>query len=68
MTVDRIVNMVMRSFIRRFINLGVNKGIGLMSPKGEGARPAPKGQGGPDTRAAGKRAKQALRVARRLGR
>lgn len=61
---DRIISMIINQVLRRVINLGINKGISQFS-KG-------KSTGGPDqssaSRQTAKRARDAAKLTRRLGR
>jgi len=61
---DRIISMIINQVIRRLINVGINKGISQFS-KGRAA-------GGPDqsavVRDTAKRARDAAKLTRRLGR
>jgi len=67
---DRLLNMILNIFLRRVINTGINKGINHFAGKGKPAaqmtpqerEQAAKGQ---DLQ---KRARQAARITRRLGR
>jgi hypothetical protein len=67
---NQIVNMVMRLFGRRLINTGINKGIELASRRGKPAAEMTEAERAQaqNARAAVKRARQAARIARRLGR
>ena len=70
MNANQIINMVMRLFLRKAINKGIDAGFGMAARR--------KGQGESDPEAArmqeqagrdnAKRAKQAMRVTRRMGR
>ncbi len=63
MNMGGLINMVLRMFMRRAINKGISKGIGMATSKGKKpAGPALKG------RESAKRARQAARITRRLGR
>lgn len=66
MNLNRIVNMVINTVVRRLVNLGINKGVDYASRKG-GAKTADPGQS-KDARALAKRARQAAKITRRLGR
>lgn len=73
MIVNQIFRMVARMLTRRAVNWGVNKGVTRMSRVGKGTQPG--GKPSPvaakreaDMRKAVKRARQAARVTRRLGR
>ena len=65
MDLKQIFDMVLRTFIRRGVNWGVNKGIAQVSRKMGGAK-------GPDlshhARDASKRARKAAQITRRMGR
>jgi hypothetical protein len=63
---DRIISMIINQIIRRFVNAGITKGISHFS-KGGANTPADQAtaQTGRDTL---KRARQAQRITRRLGR
>ena len=63
MNLNQIVNMVVRIFVRKGVNWGINKGTAAIAKKT--AKP---GQAPLDTRALAKRARQAARITRRLGR
>lgn len=66
MNVNQIINMVMRLFLRKAINTGIDKGVGLMSKRKGGGDASPEqAQQGRDN---AKRAKQAMRVGRRVTR
>ena len=70
MTLDRILNMVVNIVMRRIINAGITKGIGLFSGRSRAT--------GPETpatekhrqqaRETARRARQAAKITRRLGR
>ena len=69
MRAEQILNMVIRMFTRRMINLGVNKGIDVAARRGK-----PEAEMTPEereqsraARVAAKRARQAVRIGRRLG-
>lgn len=61
---DRIINMIINQVIRRVVNIGVNKGIKHLA---KGTGPADKAQSA-GARDLAKRARQAARITRRLGR
>ena len=64
---NQIINMVFRMVTRRLINIGINKGIDVAAKRGQGGEdmtPEQRQAVGKQT----KRAKQALRVSRRIGR
>ncbi len=70
MNLNQLVNMVIRTVTRRLINMGINKGIDYASRKGKpraGAAGGDRGQS-KDARAVAKRARQAAKITRRLGR
>lgn len=63
---NQIINMVIRMVMRRLVNLGIDKGVDAMAKRKGGHDLTPEQQ-----RAANenkKRAKQAMRVGRRIGR
>lgn len=63
---DRIINILINQVVRRFVNIGVKKGINHFAAKGKPVQP-----GQPHTNAAretAKRARQAAKITRRLGR
>ncbi len=70
MTLDRIVNMVVNVVMRRLINAGINRGVGLFSRRGKAAAPViPAGEKHrQEAREAARRARQAAKITRRLGR
>ncbi|PWK61132.1 hypothetical protein [Roseicyclus mahoneyensis] len=62
---DRILNMIFRRVIGRLMNRGIDAGISRMSRGNAGeATPAQQAQ----TRQTAQRTKQAMRMARRIGR
>ncbi|MGB3278484.1 MAG: hypothetical protein WBA92_04750 [Pseudorhodobacter sp.] len=67
---DRIITMVINQVIRRFVNIGISKGIDLVAGKGKPAAQmtademAQSRQG----RETAKNARQMVKMARRLGR
>jgi hypothetical protein len=64
MDFGRIVNMILNTLLRRAVNTGINKGIKHMSAKG-----APKGAAPhSNAREITKRARQAARITRKMGR
>ncbi|MDP2062691.1 MAG: hypothetical protein Q8Q63_04400 [Phaeovulum sp.] len=69
MSIEQILGRVMRLFGRRAVNLGINKGIEVAARRGKPeAEMTPEDQA--QARAArqtAKRARQAVRLARRLG-
>lgn len=74
MNVNQIVNMVIRLVMRRVLQSGVNAGmnaVGSRMGRGkqkEAGQTAASQQGGPDSRQATKRATQAIRAGRKIGR
>lgn len=67
---DRIINMIINQVIRRFVNIGIDKGFAHFSSKGKPATQMTKAdhaqaQSGRDM---AKRARQAAKITRRLGR
>lgn len=69
MSVEQIVNMVMRIFGRRMINLGITKGIDVAARRGkpEAEMTEAERKQARAARVAARRARQALRIGRRLG-
>jgi hypothetical protein len=63
---DRIINMIINQVIRRFVNVGVNKGINHLATKGKAAPLTPAQTNA--ARDTAKRARQAAKITRRLGR
>ncbi|SFR44315.1 hypothetical protein [Litoreibacter janthinus] len=64
---NQIINMVTRMVMRRLVNMGINKGIDVAAKRGQGGKELTSEQ----RQAAGKnakRAKQAVRMSRRIGR
>lgn len=64
---NQMINMVIRMVMRRVVNMGINKGIDVAAKRGKGGEELTPQQ----RQAAGKQskqAKQAVRVARRIGR
>lgn len=64
---NQILNMVMRQVMRHLINFGINKGVDAMARRktdGADLTPEQKKQAAENK----KRAKQAMRIARRAGR
>jgi hypothetical protein len=70
MNLNQIVNMVVRMVTRRLINTGINKGIDLAARKGKpkGKMTSADHQQANSARETVKRARQAARITRRLGR
>lgn len=70
MNMNQVINMVIRQVMRRVINKGVSTGIDVASRK-FGSKDAPETgakPNAPDSGATQKRAKQTMRMARRIGR
>lgn len=64
---NQMINMVIRMVTRRLINMGINKGIDVAAKRGqrgEDLTPEQRKAAGETT----KRAKQAVRMGRRIGR
>jgi hypothetical protein len=64
---NQIINLVTRMVMRRLVNMGINKGIDVAAKRGQGGEELTPEQ----RQAAGKqskRAKQAVRMSRRIGR
>ena len=66
MNIERIINMVIRQFVRRGVNATINKGSKMLSQRGGGEPVAPEQQQAADQTA--RQAKKAMRMARRLNR
>ena len=68
MDLNRLIQMIINMVLRRFINLGINKGIDAVANRGKApAQMTPEEQQAAQaTRAAVKRARQAARITRRL--
>jgi hypothetical protein len=70
MNLNQIVNMVMRLFLRKGVNWGINKGTQMMAKRGKSAgsgQMADHAQGA-QARETAKRARKAAAITRRLGR
>ena len=69
MNLNQIVDMVLRIFIRKGVNWGINKGVGMVK---RGGKPDPGGpahqQQSRQARDLANRAQKAARITRRLGR
>jgi hypothetical protein len=63
---DRIINMIINQVIRRFVNIGVNKGINYAARKGKSEPLTPTQTNA--ARETAKRARQAAKITRRIGR
>ncbi|WP_281858534.1 hypothetical protein [Litoreibacter halocynthiae] len=64
---NQIINMVIRMVMRRLVNMGINKGIDVAAKRGKAGKdltPEQRQAAGQQT----KRAKQAVRMSRRIGR
>jgi hypothetical protein len=70
MDFNRLMNMLMRLFGRKIINYGIRKGTDIVAGKGKpGAKPtAADSQQANAARDMSKRARQAARITRRMGR
>ena len=70
MNLNQIINMIVRTVMRRVVNHGINKGIDYASRRGQPKADAGRGDHGQskDARALAKRARQAAKITRRLGR
>lgn len=70
MTFDRLITMVVNVVLRRLINAGISKGIGLWSRRGKASGPVvpPEARHHDAARETAKRARQAAKITRRLGR
>ncbi|MEZ5779453.1 MAG: hypothetical protein R3E44_13920 [Paracoccaceae bacterium] len=71
MNLNRLINMVVNVVMRRLINTGINKGIGWWSRRGQKpAAPVTSTEAlhRHEARETAKRARQAAKVTRRLGR
>lgn len=67
MNLNQIVNMVMRIFLRKGVNWGINKGTKMMSKGRKPAAPASVSHSA-QARDAAKRARKAAAITRRIGR
>lgn len=64
---NQMINMVIRMVMRRVVNMGINKGVDVAAKRGqrgEDLTPEQRRAAGAQT----KRTKQAVRMARRIGR
>ena len=66
MNVNQIINMVVRVVVRRVINSGVNAGIDAVGKRSNRGNADSAQAQGSETADVQKRAKQAMRIARRL--
>jgi hypothetical protein len=66
MNLNQIVNMVMRIFVRKGVNWGINKGVDAVAQRSPGKPVGPSQSAG--VRDVAKRARQAAKITRRLGR
>ena len=69
MNVNQIINMVMRIFLRKGVNWGINKGTQMVSKRGKPGAAAPQANAHQSAQArdAAKRARKAAAVTRRIG-
>lgn len=68
MNANQIINMVVRMVVRRVLRSGMNAGMDAVGKRmGKGKGDAPEGEV-PNSAETAKRAKQAMRVTRRMGR
>ena len=67
MNVNQIINMVMRIFLRKGVNWGINKGTQMVSKRGKPGASVPQTQTN-EARETAKRARKAAAVTRRIGR
>ncbi|MFH0252701.1 hypothetical protein [Roseovarius aquimarinus] len=67
MNANRLINMAMRMIMRRLMRSGVDAGIGAVSKRMSKGK---EGQSGPapETKQAQKRARDTMKIARRMGR
>ncbi|MCV2872979.1 hypothetical protein OEZ71_11805 [Defluviimonas sp. WL0050] len=70
MDAQRLINTIVNIVTRRLINLGINKGIDTVARKGKpkNKMTAEDRKQAQDARALAKRARQAAKITRRLGR
>ncbi len=71
MNANQIINMVMRLFLRKVLSRGIDKGFDLFSKRGQGAGtvdPEAARMQDKQGRDSAKRAAQAMKVGRRIGR
>lgn len=70
MDVQRLINMIVNTVTRRLINLGINKGMDFASRKGKrkDQMTVVDRKQAKDAREIAKRARQAAKITRRLGR
>jgi hypothetical protein len=66
MEMDRIINQIVRQVTNRLLNRGIDAGVDRLSRGTGGGQASPEQQA--QSRNTAKHAKQALRLARRLGR
>ncbi|MEP2530631.1 hypothetical protein [Shimia sp.] len=67
MNVNQLINMITRMFIRKAMNHGVKAGVNALSSSDNAGRSKPRQKQGGGAPQNTKRAKQAMRVARRVG-
>lgn len=70
MNIERLITMAVNIVTRRLINFGINKGVDAVARKGKpkGRMTAEDRKQVQDARALAKRARQAAKITRRLGR
>ncbi|MFN6952517.1 MAG: hypothetical protein ACK4NE_07985 [Albidovulum sp.] len=70
MNFDSLIRMIVNVVLRRIVSAGINRGIGLSSRRGKPPGPAgsTEARHHDAARAIAKRARQAARITRRLGR
>lgn len=70
MTFDRLINIVINTVVRRIVNAGINRGTRWLSGRGRAAGPvvSPEEVHRKQARDTAKRARQAAKITRRLGR
>lgn len=72
MNVNQIINMVMRLFVQKGVNWGINKGAAMVAKRNPASQTGKGGAGGASqstqARDLAKRARQAAKITRRLGR
>lgn len=68
MDLGRLIQMIVNQLIRRFVNIGINKGIDAVANRGKSPQSMTpeERQAAQTTRAAVKRARQAARLTRRM--
>ncbi len=68
MNANQIINMVIRMVMRRVLRSGVDAGINAVGNRMNRGKSSAEGTQSPDTAETTKRAKQTMRVARKIGR